>query len=785
MKNSDFKHIVKESLRDAFYTKKDVTDSPKFKSWFGNSKVVNSQGKPLRVYHGTNADFSSFDPKKSGTKSNTGAPEGTFFFTNKPDVASSYTIKWQGDFSQTPHDNSNTMPVYLSMKSPLKLNAKGDNWRNVIYNGEYRDINEILELIKNSGKYDGLIVSNVIDKGVGNVSSKNSTTYVVFKPTQIKSAIGNNGEFNTNDSDILKESVNAHKITVMYYDQLLPAIISKNTIPGEKPYRVSIFKKIAGEMRAEGHFDLTQQEAQEILDNGKLPDDLYRTYQKIGIVSTDGWFEKKGDHLVPIKEGVLNEGLFGQKLYLLVPGLKIQAIITKNTKPNESEYRLTWFGGDDSSITKGHAHFDKNTLDAILKRKQLTPRLREFVSSILHCNPSQLKAEFVDKFDGTLQETLNEELYGKKLKVKYFGDECDGVLSKNTKPNELPYRITWFTMVGTDRLSADGHMDITEEEVAYVLKNKQFPPTVYERIRISPKNLTISQMNESLLLLEDSSRELDLWLENKVVITESMSMVVSGADYKRTDKLDDLVNLLQDTVVSPTLRKMTDEQEINYFHKNSVGFWNLLTADGSYYAMQTGNPALGTINLYPGGITSKYLRPILTGILRQLKKLGIKWGQLKREPSGAYKFTDVIRIPIIENNSKGYGGPAQLNFTNINAYQLFHNVLQYEGEDSFTMESKDLMERIETILKHDPSWIDKNIIKKSDSDWPEAERDTEEPIENPHADMMNKIGNQLGGGGARIIGGGLDSDDIKFRLLEIWKVAKWAVDNGHKQISVG
>lgn len=392
-----------------------------------------------------------------------------------------------------------------------------------------------------------------------------------------------------------------------------------------------------------------------------------------------------------------------------------------------------------------------------------------------------IKESFYTKKD---KPPINEELYGRKLEVEYFGEFCDGVLSKNTKPNELPYRITWFKMVGTQYLAAEGHMDISPEEVEYVLQNKQFPQSVYDRIRINRKNLSITKMNENLLLLEESSREIDLWLENKTVINESMNVTVDGASYKRTDRLDELVNYLQDTVVSPVLYTIKEPDQIAYFQKNSVGFWNILSADGSYYERQSGDPGIGTINLYPSGITQIMLRKIVVGIIRQLKKLGIKCGKLKREPSGAYKISDVIRIPIIENNSKKYGGPPELNLSNINSYQIFHNVLQFEGEHEFTMDAKELIERIE-VLAHDKSWIDKNIIKPTDSDWPEAERDTEDPVENPHLDMMGKITGQLGSGGARIIGGGLNTDDIKFRLREIWKVAKWAVDNGYKTISVG
>ncbi len=122
-----------------------------------------------------------------------------------------------------------------------------------------------------------------------------------------------------------------------------------------------------------------------------------------------------------------------------------------------------------------------------------------------------LREAFYTKKD---ESVLFEEVFGKKMKVNWFGNTIDEVLSKNTKPDEHPYRISWFKYVGTSEPKAEGHIDITKEEVEYILDNKQFPLSVYDRILISPKNLMI--VNEHLLLLEESSREIDLWLENKI-----------------------------------------------------------------------------------------------------------------------------------------------------------------------------------------------------------------------------------------------------------------------------
>lgn len=191
----------------------DYLQTPEFKRWFGGSKVVDAEGKPLVVYHGTgvnvggrgefiSGDFSAFDADLSGKSSKTGAPSGTFFFTDNPEVASSYTVQWRGDFSDKLKENANVMPVYIALKNPLKVSARGENWREILYKGEYRDVNEIAKLAKESGKYDGVIVTRVKDHGVGKTSGAPSTTYIAFDPKQIKSAIGNTGAFDPNNPDI-------------------------------------------------------------------------------------------------------------------------------------------------------------------------------------------------------------------------------------------------------------------------------------------------------------------------------------------------------------------------------------------------------------------------------------------------------------------------------------------------------------------------------------------------------------------------------------------------------
>lgn len=86
------------------------TETPEFKAWFGNSKVVDEKGKPKVVYSGhgnTNLFGSKFDIKK--------ATSGGFYFTENPDIASSYA-----------KDKLGNMETYANGDEYRFKNAKGD-----------------------------------------------------------------------------------------------------------------------------------------------------------------------------------------------------------------------------------------------------------------------------------------------------------------------------------------------------------------------------------------------------------------------------------------------------------------------------------------------------------------------------------------------------------------------------------------------------------------------------------------------------------------------------------
>ncbi|WP_432262807.1 hypothetical protein [Cupriavidus sp. TMH.W2] len=160
-----------------------------FADWFAGSVATEADGRPRTLYHGTTESFARFDPARSGTQSNTGAPHGTFFFSESPAIASSYTVEWQGDFSVDYREGGNVIPAHLQLRKPLKVSAKGESWNDILYKGRFIDINELAALAKAAGRYDGVIVKRVRDRGTGAVEAPVSTTYIAFDASQIRNAI--------------------------------------------------------------------------------------------------------------------------------------------------------------------------------------------------------------------------------------------------------------------------------------------------------------------------------------------------------------------------------------------------------------------------------------------------------------------------------------------------------------------------------------------------------------------------------------------------------------------
>ena len=181
----------------------EVTQSQQFKRWFGDwqndpanaSKVVNADGTPKVVYHGTNAEFTVFDLSKSGRNYGE-TSEGLFFFTNKRSGYQDSAL----DYAKAAARNGGEATVgeyYLDIKNPLRLYSDGYFTPTAYFDQNAQDI---YEKYLSVGNYDGIIIEN------RNKSADDSIIYMLDNPNQIKSATDNVGTFDGSNPDILYSS---------------------------------------------------------------------------------------------------------------------------------------------------------------------------------------------------------------------------------------------------------------------------------------------------------------------------------------------------------------------------------------------------------------------------------------------------------------------------------------------------------------------------------------------------------------------------------------------------
>lgn len=99
-------------------------ETPEFKNWFGDSKVVDAEGKPLVVYHGTTGDFNAFSAEKLGATTGAASANKGFFFTDDADVASGYS-EIGSDREPVRGEYSGPEPTYQEVETLLSIAKQG------------------------------------------------------------------------------------------------------------------------------------------------------------------------------------------------------------------------------------------------------------------------------------------------------------------------------------------------------------------------------------------------------------------------------------------------------------------------------------------------------------------------------------------------------------------------------------------------------------------------------------------------------------------------------------
>lgn len=182
-----------------------------FAEWFGSSQVVDADGQPLVVYHGTTADIDEFTPQLGHA-----TEQGVTFFTSSPELASDYALggmdrdvaaaqtKLLERMRQPDYDmfsdeavsleaaqakalaaleavgqpaGANVIPVFLSMRNPLVVASDTMT---------YSQQRELFDRAAAAG-HDGVIIRGTKDGASERTKGITSDVYVVFNSSQIRS----------------------------------------------------------------------------------------------------------------------------------------------------------------------------------------------------------------------------------------------------------------------------------------------------------------------------------------------------------------------------------------------------------------------------------------------------------------------------------------------------------------------------------------------------------------------------------------------------------------------
>lgn len=267
--------LLKEDNTETF----ENNDNPKlndaFWKWFGNSKVVDKNGQPLVVYHGTTKSFNSFDKNRVGERKGTVRGKG-FYFTDSLSRAE----RWGGSLFSGKTKNTRVMDVYLNIRNP--------------YIGQSRYIPD---------GYDGRIIKE--DDG--------TTTYVVLEPNQIKS-VKNVGRWDPNSNNMFENNIkNLNNILLnekSYSEKELQTINHNKERYGlslygsfeEQLYEAYLItnRKYAEDIREEYLNNIEEY----ISDHTNI--DVYEESENLGITEEE-WYAEYAEKYVPNVDTILDD----------------------------------------------------------------------------------------------------------------------------------------------------------------------------------------------------------------------------------------------------------------------------------------------------------------------------------------------------------------------------------------------------------------------------------------------------------------------------------------------
>jgi hypothetical protein len=474
-----------------------------FWAWFGDSKVVDADGKPLVVYHQTSKpkkesifkEGFSIDASKARARlSDTQVPNGIFFkpsnnnikvgATNEEDIAQIETFlsiknplilsertdiqnyfskkseeykngvyehtkemnKWVKEFDATEGDK--TLKHVDKMKV---LNGLIESW-DIYENNIAAKLRSIIDGILREDGNDGVIIKN--DEGS---LGRKTETLIALAPTQIKSAIGNSGAFDPNDARILNQSTSAAdaRSLIKKYEKVMlevgNAALKNRIAEGYNSRNTTVFD-----------FDALQEEANIGYDGASFDDEeIFKKYAE----KYNG--DNEVDIEIPLTE--IGSAFLKKERSYLIDGTSEEDYTARIYIENAEEYLA---GENDTAYIQ------------VIPDSDAEEKAREFASNKAGYNDFVLFEKYADNnaLAAAFEALLNELNIEYSDAGYYRGLGTSEYFEISTKSGEDPYKIRF---ADHDRISANhkepdisvttdtgGMSHSFEQAVKFIIDNK-------------------------------------------------------------------------------------------------------------------------------------------------------------------------------------------------------------------------------------------------------------------------------------------------------------------------
>jgi len=345
-----------------------------FWRWFGDSKVVDEDGKPLVVYHGTNADFEAFDKGKVGSATDMGMLGKGFYF---------------GKEITAQHYGNNVLSVYLRMENPLNI----DNYTSKEELADYLgvDVSILTEGgtgIKSKQPFTGVFSDAIRDKKHDGVITRFEKA--VFDPTQIKST-SNRGTFDPNDARILYQED-------YQMDHLAPAKEEGKSSLDDVSFSFGedIYSSNAINLYKQGDYKENKESIDAINKYKNKPNAKVTVYRAVPVNVKAEIIP--GDWITLSKEyaNIHGRSFLKGQYKLLTKKIPASEIYTDGNSIHE-------WGWDDGSVVREVKKYEKKIIDKEEKAKKIEER-KNFLSQTIQ----EYRASYIEK-NKSFENFINEK----------------------------------------------------------------------------------------------------------------------------------------------------------------------------------------------------------------------------------------------------------------------------------------------------------------------------------------------------------------------------------------